>query len=349
MRRSDARRVPRGPPQRPPPATRGCPRAVAPSPAVRTEVVAPQRVSEREHTAAPLPFGTASSTNPIMRTTGQTTAVAVHAARRLQACADLVTLLAVLALLATLLAMPLGAQGTLDRIDSASVAGSRTASSGGRIDAGRRLGDVARVNRVLESSAWRLDRALRRVDRSYARLSRGEHARLRAAFDALLPERSLATYPINDAQARAIVFLAFDDRDDRDRDCERWRDCDRDRDERPRACSASIDRISRDAGWINQAIAPLRRSSSASLGHDRELAILESVEERARQVAVAASRCACPAARDQAGDLLGLARTATARHREGITRAWMTVGDERLARLQALSRDVEREALRCGM
>jgi hypothetical protein len=266
----------------------------------------------------------------------------------------------------TLLALsapPLGAQGTdrtVDRIDSAQVVGSRVESSSRRIDAGIRLPEVARANRVLEANAHRLDRALRRVDRSYARLSRGEHARLRAAFDALLPERSLGTYPINDAQARAIVFLAFEDRDadwgrdrDRDRDCERHRDCDRDRDrdrdERPRSCSANIDRISRDAGWINQAVAPLRRSSSSSLGHDRELAILESVEERARQVAVAASRCACPAARDKASDLLELARNATARHREGITSAWMTVGDERLARLQALARDVEREALRCGM
>jgi len=279
-------------------------------------------------------------------------------ARRTFAVALLASALALLALLA----LPLRAQGvqgssgTLDRLDSARIASARTESSSRRIDAGLRLPDVARANRILEANAYRLDHALRRVDRAYARLTRAEHARLRGAFDALLPERSLATYPINDAQARATVFLAFED-DDRGRDCDRDRARDHDRDcddrgrndDRPRACSANIDRISRDAGWINQAVAPLRRSSSSSLGHDRELAILESVEERARQVAVAASRCACPAARDKASDLLELARSATARHREGITRAWMTVGDERLARLQVLARDVEREALRCGM
>jgi hypothetical protein len=328
-----------------------------------SQVVAPQRDGARDRPAAALPFGMPSTTRATMRpaahtsVTSVTSVTTVVAARRLQTYADLLTVLAIVALLATLLALPLGAQssGSAGRVDDSSILASRVESSNRRIDAGMRLPEVARANRVLESNAHRLDRALRRVDRSYARLTRAEHARIRAAFDALLPERSIASYAINDPQARAIVFLAFEDRD-AGRDCDRYRDrdCDGDRDrddrdDRPRACSANIDRISRDAGWINQAVAPLRRSSSSALGHDRELAILESVEERARQVAVASSRCACPAARDKASDLLELARNATARHREGITSAWMTVGDERLARLQVLARDVEREALRCGM
>jgi hypothetical protein len=193
---------------------------------------------------------------------------------------------------------------------------------------------------VSEANAWRLDRALERTGRSYVRLSSAERARLHETASLLLPGERLSRYALNDAQARAMVFLAFDD-DDRGGRPGRDRD-----DDRPRACAASIDRISRDAGWIHQAIAPLRRASHASLGRERELEVLDAVEERARQVAVAASRCGPSAARDKAGDLLDLARGVAAKHRQGITSAWMSVGDDRLARLQALAREVEREALR---
>ena len=308
-------------------------------------------------TAVPLPFGVASTTPSIMRTirraiptTIPTRAVASGHDTALVVLALLAAVLVVLiAPLATLGAQPRVQPGV--QVDSAGVAAMRTDASSRRVDDRVELPAIARAHRVTEYNAQRLDRALRRVGRSYARLTRAEHARLRSSFEALLPERSLQTYAINDAQARAIVFIAFEDRadDGYGDDCDRYRDSRACRDDdRPRSCSASIERISRDAGWINQAVVPLRRASTANLGHDRELAVLEQVEERARQVAVAASRCACPAARDVAGDLLELARSATARHREGITSAWMTVGDDRLARIQQLARDVERQALRCG-
>ena len=227
-----------------------------------------------------------------------------------------------------------------------------TSTSSRRIDAGLRIPDSRRD--MAQPNVQRIDRALERTGRTWERLSRDDQSRLRAAFVQLLPDKSLMTYALNDAQARAIVYLALDDDDRYGRDGRdpydrtgRGRDRDRD-DDRPRSCSANVDRVSRDAGWINEAIAPLRRSSTASLGHDRELQVLESVEERARQIAVATTRCGCPAARDKASDLLDLARSAAARHREGITSAWMTVGDERLARIQQLAREVEREMLRCN-
>ena len=245
---------------------------------------------------------------------------------------------ALLATLATALVAPLHAQPT---VASTSPAASR------RIDAGLRIPDSRRD--MAQANVVRIDRALDRTGRSWERLSRDDQSRLRVAFTQLLPDKSLMTYALNDAQARAIVYLAFDDddRDDRDGRDGRGRGRDRD-DDRPRSCSANVDRMSRDAGWIEDAIAPLRRSSRASLSHDRELQVLEAVEERARQLAVASTRCGCPAARDKASDLLDLARSAASRHREGITSAWMTVGDERLARIQQLAREVERESLRCG-
>jgi hypothetical protein len=222
-----------------------------------------------------------------------------------------------------------------------STVGTQTAASR-RIDAGIRIPDSRRDMAL--SNVQRIDRALERTGRSWERISRDAQVRLRRAFEQLLPDKSLTSYPINDAQARAMVYLAFEDDDRYDRD---GRGGGRD-DDRPRSCSASVDRASRDAGWINEAIAPLRRSSTASLSHARELQVLEAVEERARQMAVATTRCGCPAARDKASDLLDLARGAAARHREGITSAWMTVGDDRLARVQQLAREVEREMLRCS-
>ena len=242
---------------------------------------------------------------------------------------------ALLATLATALIAPLHAQPT---VADASPSASRRIDAGLRIPDSRR--DMARANVV------RIDRALDRTGRSWERLSRDDQSRLRIAFTQLLPDKSLMTYALSDAQARAIVYLAFDDEDHDRRG--RGRDRDRYDDDRPRSCAANVDRMSRDAGWIEDAIAPLRRGSRASLSHDRELQVLEGVEERARQLAVASTRCGCPAARDKASDLLDLARSAASRHREGITSAWMTVGDERLARIQQLAREVERESLRCG-
>jgi hypothetical protein len=244
--------------------------------------------------------------------------------------------------LAVALLAPLAAHAQPSSVGSTQTATNR------RIDAGIRIPDSRRDMAL--ANVQRIDRALERTGRSWERISRDDQQRLRRAFELLLPDKSLTSYLLNDAQARAMVYLAFDDDDRYDRGGRgRGRDDDRYRDDdRPRSCSASVDRASRDAGWINEAIAPLRRSSRASLSHDREMQVLEAVEERARQMAVATTRCGCPAARDKASDLLDLARAAASRHREGITSAWMTVGDDRLARIQQLARDVEREMLRCS-
>jgi hypothetical protein len=248
-----------------------------------------------------------------------------------------------LALVAAALLAPFAAHAQPSSVGSTQTATNR------RIDAGIRIPDSRRDMAL--ANVQRIDRALERTGRSWERISRDDQVRLRRAFEQLLPDKSLTSYLINDAQARAMVYLAFDDDDRYDRDGRdgrgRGRDDYRD-DDRPRSCSASVDRVSRDAGWINEAIAPLRRSSRASLSHDRELQVLEAVEERARQVAVSTTRCGCPAARDKASDLLDLARAAASRHREGITSAWMTVGDDRLGRIQQLAREVEREMLRCN-
>ena len=300
------------------------PRAVVPArwqpaPARPRQVVAPQRVAYAADAGRALAFR-AGDTNPTtMRTIRQ-----------------LALALAAIALVAP------AAHAQPSSVGSTQAAGNR------RIDAGIRIPDARRD--MAQHNVQRIDRALERTGRSWERLSRDEQSRLRRAFELLLPDKSLMTYALNDAQARAMVYLAFDDDDRYDRYGRgRGRDDYRDRDDdRPRSCSASVDRTSRDAGWINEAIAPLRRSSNASLSHERELQVLEGVEERARQMAVSTTRCGCPAARDRASDLLDLARSAAARHREGITRAWMTVGDDRLARIQQLAREVEREVLRCS-
>ena len=245
-----------------------------------------------------------------------------------------------LLLAALLLAPALGAQPdvpTTVRTES----GSRTAEATIRAP---RLPDRALA--ISSDNVRRLDRALVRYRTSYARLSRNDRARVHEAFEELLPGERLSRYPLNDAQARAVAWLALAD--------ERggWggggRDDDRDDDDRPKSCSANIDRISRDAGWIHQAITPLRRSAMTHLTHAEALRVLESVEERARAIAVSASRCTCTDARDRAADLLDMARAATQKHRESISSPWMSIGDERLERMQQLARDVERAALGCA-
>lgn len=244
-----------------------------------------------------------------------------------------------LLLAALILAPALGAQPdvpTTVRTES----GSRTAEATVRAP---RFPD--RTLAISSDNVRRLDRALARYRTSYARLSRNDRARLHEAFEELVPGERLSRYPLNESQARAVVWLAL--ADDRGGWNGGGRDDDRD-DDRPRSCSANVDRISRDAGWIHQAITPLRRSSSASLSHAEALRVLESIEERSRAVAVSASRCTCTDARDRAADLLDLARAATQKHRESFVSPWMSIGDERLERMQRLARDVERAALGCS-
>ena len=244
-----------------------------------------------------------------------------------------------LLLAALVLAPALGAQPdvpTTVRTES----GSRTAEATMR---GPRLPD--RALSISSDNVRRLDRALVRYRTSYARLSRNDRVRLHEAFEELVPGERLSRYPLNESQARAVAWLAL--ADDRGGWNGGGRDDDRD-DDRPRSCSANVDRISRDAGWIHQAITPLRRSSSASPSHAEALRTLEAIEERARAIAVSASRCTCTDARDRASDLLDMARAATQKHRESFVSPWMSIGDERLERMQALAREVERAALGCS-
>lgn len=140
-----------------------------------------------------------------------------------------------------LLAVALVAAAPLAANAQPSAVGDTQAAGGRRIDAGLRIPDARRD--MAQQNVARIDRALERTGRSWERISRDDQVRLRRAFEQLLPDKSLLTYELNDAQARAMVYLAFeDDRrwDDRydDRYGDRYgrgrgRDDDRDDDRAP--------------------------------------------------------------------------------------------------------------------
>ena len=193
-------------------------------------------------------------------------------------------------------------------------------------DAALRTGGAVRVANIA-----RLDVALAPHRWTWARLSTSQRREIDEAFDALLPGERMNRYRLNDAQARAIVFLAFGER------------CDGN----GRSCAAAAVRVSSDALWIRDAVIPLRRAVRVRLSRDRELAVLVDVEARARSILLALARCDCSPARDRAEELREASRVALQRHRASSDQAWRSVGDDRLAQIQALASNLSREAARC--
>ena len=230
-------------------------------------------------------------------------------------------------LLAGALAAPLGAQTESGRPNIAAVDTSSNAAL-------RAPGGM--TTRVYNNV--RFDEALRPYGRKYVQLSMRERRQVQDAFENLLPGERLEQYRLNATQARAVVYIAFgapapaygDDRGRRTEDIGRL-----------------SERVSGDARWIRDAITPLRRSARHTMSHDQELAVLHDVTDRARLLVSMTARMSCQDAYDRAQGLLTAARDAEDRMRESVVQAWMAVGDERLARMQRLSDDVDDNAMRC--
>lgn len=181
----------------------------------------------------------------------------------------------------------------------------------------------------------RLDLALTPYRRTYARLTTSQRRSIDDAFTALLPGDRFTRYRLNESQARAVVFLAFG-----------AAPCHVPSGGSP--CAGFTERVSDDALWIRDAVVPLRRAVRVRLTRDGETRVLVEITERAREIVRLSSRCnECRAVRERADHLLSLSRDALDRHRVSSQPAWQGVGEERLARLQALAGEVEREAMRC--
>jgi hypothetical protein len=198
-------------------------------------------------------------------------------------------------------------------------------------------GRTARVN------IGQLDRALEPYRTSYTRLSGDERARLRQAFDDLIPAQRFSRYSLSAPQARAIAYLALGPSEGRGRD----RDCGGPR-RRGGAtrCDEAIDSMSRHAAWIHSTILAIGRTGNRR-PRGEELGALRAMSEHAREMVVGASGCGCPAARDDAEALLTSTRDAVDTYEGSSMPAWMSLGDQRVQRISRLSDSLERTFIRC--
>lgn len=198
-------------------------------------------------------------------------------------------------------------------------------------------GRTARVN------IGELDRALEPYRTSYTRLSGEERARVREAFDDLIPSQRFNRYPVSAPQARAIVYLALGPSEwrGRDRDCEGPR-----RRGGATRCDEAIDSMSRHAAWIHSTILAIGRTGNRR-PRGEELGALRAMSEHAREMVVGAPGCGCPAARDEAEALLTSTRDAVDAYEGSSMPAWMSLGDQRVQRISRLSDSLERTFIRC--
>lgn len=198
-------------------------------------------------------------------------------------------------------------------------------------------GRTARVNLGL------LDRALQPYGTSYSRLAPEDRSRIRQAFDDLIPGRRFDRYPVTPPQARAMAYLALGpvERSGPDRGC----DVPRRRGGQTR-CGQAIDSMSRNAAWIHSTILALGRTGNRR-PRDEELGALRAMNEHAREMALGASGCGCPAARQDAVALLGSTRDALDVYQGSAMPAWMSLGDQRIQRIARLSESLERTFIGC--
>jgi hypothetical protein len=198
-------------------------------------------------------------------------------------------------------------------------------------------GRTARVN------IGELDHALEPYGTSYTRLAGDERARLRQAFDDLIPAQRFSRYTVSAAQARAIAYLALGPSEWRGRD----RDCGGPR-RRGGAtrCDEAIDSMSRHAARIHSTILALGRTGNRR-PRGEELGALRAMSEHAREMVVGASGCGCAAARADAEALLTSTRDAVDAYEGSSMPAWMSLGDQRVQRISRLSDSLERTFIRC--
>lgn len=208
---------------------------------------------------------------------------------------------------------------------------------------------VGLSGRTARMNIGQLDRALELYHTSYTRLSGDERARIRQAFDELIPAQRFARYPIRAPQARAIVYLALgpSERCDWDRggDSDRGRDGPRRRGGASR-CDQAIDSMSRHAAWTHTTILAMGRTGNRR-PRDEELGALRAMSEHAREMVLGTSGCGCPAARGDAEALLSSTRDARDVYEGSSMPAWMSLGDQRVERIARLSDSLERTFIRC--
>ncbi|HET6579302.1 MAG TPA: hypothetical protein VFG66_13325 [Gemmatimonadales bacterium] len=195
---------------------------------------------------------------------------------------------------------------------------------------------TARANLAL------LDRALVPYGTSYTRLPVEERARVRQAFDDLVPRQSISRYSVTEPQARAIAYLALGPSGRAGRDCDGAR-----RRGRASRCDQAMDSMSRHAAWIHATALALGRTGNRR-PRALELADLGAMNEHARAMVVGAPGCGCPAARQESEALLTVTREAVDAYERSSMPAWMSIGDQRVQRIARLSESLERTYLGCG-
>lgn len=199
-------------------------------------------------------------------------------------------------------------------------------------------GGTARANLT------QLDRALAPYGASYTGLPVENRARVRQAFEDLLPRQRVDRYPVTEPQARAIAYLALGSTERRGHD---EADCGG-----PRRrggltrCDQTLDSLSRRAAWIHSAALALGRTGNRR-PRAQELGDLRAMNEHARAMVLGASGCGCSAAHEDAESLLGSTRDALDAYQRSSMPAWMSLGDQRVQRMARLSDSLERTLLRC--
>lgn len=198
-------------------------------------------------------------------------------------------------------------------------------------------------NRTARANLSQIDRALEPYGASYTRLAVEDRARVRQAFEGLLPRQSFSRYAVNEPQARAIAYLALGpwERPPRAGDC----DGPRRRVARTR-CGEALDSMSRDAAWVHSTIISMGRSGYRR-PRTEELNDLRAMNEHARRMVVESSGCGCHPAREDAEALFSATRDAVDAHQRSSMPAWMSLGDVRIQRIARLSDSLEHAYLRC--
>jgi hypothetical protein len=262
-------------------------------------------------------------------------------------CTTPVFLVLALSLAATVRAQtaapaPAGAPGepTLER-RSVSGAAPRATISGAAEPDPWATAYVGMSGRAARLNLAQLDRALEPHRVTYSRLDAADRARLRRAFDDLVPGRRFTVYALNQPQARGIVYLALGPAE--------WRDCDgrRRRGDRAR-CAAAVDSMGRDAAAIRDAITSMGRGGRRR-PHVEEVAAVRRMNDGAAAMVLGASSCGCPAARTDASALLERTREAVGVVSRSGLPAWMTLGDQRIDRIAQLADGLERTFRRCAI
>lgn len=203
--------------------------------------------------------------------------------------------------------------------------------------------------RTVDANIARIDRALEPYRIVYRTLDADARTLLRGAFTDLVPGARFASYRVNEAQAKAIVFLAFGPVPV-ESDCgptphpgQGWEPR---RERRDSRCAARLDSLSRDAAWIHTAVMALGRTGGTR-PRDEERATMRDITERARNILISAGGCGCEEVRVEADSLYLNARAANDALQSSNMPAWMVIGGQQADRIARLADEVEQELIDC--